>query len=434
MMTDFKKMMEQSLSPGEAELLMASLDTPSPVSIRQHTKKTSEELFPGSVPVPWCPAGRYLEERPVFTLDPRFHAGAYYVQEASGMSVWQLAPYLKEMNAPRILDACAAPGGKSTLLLDIIPEDGLLVSNEIIRSRIPVLNANLARWGYPNVMTTQEDPAAFRELKGYFDVVVADVPCSGEGLFRKDREARKTWSPAQVELCAARQRRILGDLWPALRKGGLLLYSTCTFNSKENEEQIEWIQKQLGARLLLGPQKFLPHRIRGEGFFMAVLEKTGSDGNSGRDKVRARGGNPLPSHFPQPLQGDYSWSMKGDLLKAFPSSLHREMLALESILPVVHSGIAVASRKGNDWIPTADLALATDLKKDFYPLFTINLQQALAFLRRESLTFPPGTEKGYLLLTYDGFPVGFVKNLGTRSNNLHPVSRRILIPDNRMKK
>lgn len=434
MMTAFKKLMETSLPEGEAKLLLESLDTPSPVSIRQHILKAEKELFPGSLPVPWCPRGRYLEERPVFTLDPRFHAGAYYVQEASGMSLWQLEPYLQKMKAPRVLDACAAPGGKSTLLLDILPGDGLLVSNEIIRPRVPVLAENLSRWGYANVVVTQNDPAAFSVLDGYFDVLVTDVPCSGEGLFRKDPASRSAWSPAQVELCAARQRRILSDLWPSLKEGGLLLYSTCTYNRVEDEDQIDWITDHLGARVILGPQKYLPHRIRGEGFFMALMEKTSKTKNPERNPLHALRGKSAfslysgPSEgFPKPLNGDYSWSMKHILLKAFPASLHREMTTLESVLDVVHSGIAVASRKGNDWIPYADLALATDLNKEAYPNVPLDTSQALAFLRRDSLTFPPDTEKGYLLLTFDNLPLGFVNNLGNRSNNLHPLSRRILI-------
>jgi 16S rRNA C967 or C1407 C5-methylase (RsmB/RsmF family) len=217
--------MQEQLPPGEAHLLLAALDTPPPVSIRLNPRKTAN-AFPGTEEVPWCPNGRYLPQRPSFTADPLFHAGAYYVQEASGMALWQLKPFLQTINAPRVLDACAAPGGKSTLLLDIMPEDGLLVSNEIIRSRVPVLAENLARWGCSNVVVSQNDPASFSGLPDYFDLIAVDAPCSGEGMFRKDPEARKEWSPAHVEFCAQRQRRILTDLWPALKPGGLLLYST----------------------------------------------------------------------------------------------------------------------------------------------------------------------------------------------------------------
>ncbi|MFA5444515.1 MAG: rRNA cytosine-C5-methyltransferase [Bacteroidales bacterium] len=439
MMKDFRSILEESLSPGEIDLLLASLDTSPPVSIRQHIRKTDKELFPGSEPVTWCPAGRYLKERPVFTLDPRFHAGAYYVQEASGMSLWKLKPYLQSMNTPRVLDACAAPGGKSTLLLDILPEDGLLVSNEAIRSRVPVLTQNIARWGYSNVVVTHNDPGAFTRLRGYFDVLVTDVPCSGEGLFRKEPLSRNNWSPAGVDLCALRQRRILTDLWPSLKDGGLLFYSTCTFNRKEDEDQVEWIVRHLGARVLLGPEKYFPHRIRGEGFFMALLQKQGEQISSESKKTTGTGRkkgihekNHVSSGMPRFLNDGYAYSMKGTLLKAFPASWQAEMTTLEKILNVVHSGIAVAEKKGNAWVPTADLALAIDLKKNAFEQHSVDLPTAISFLRRDSLVLPAGTEKGFVLIAYDDLPLGFVKNLGSRSNNLHPVSRRILMPAERI--
>lgn len=428
MRTDFQNMLKSWLSAEEAERLIAMLDTPPPVSIRQHALKAQGELFQESEPIPWCPRGRYLSTRPVFTLDPRFHAGAYYVQEASGMSLCRLEPFLTEMTAPRILDACAAPGGKSTLLLDMLPEDGLLVSNETIRSRIPVLSHNIARWGYGRVAVTGNDPSAFRKLAGFFDVLVADVPCSGEGLFRKDPASRSTWSPALVDLCVARQRRIVSDLWPSLRQGGLLLYSTCTFNTKENEEQVDWICNTLGARTLLEPQKYLPHRITGEGFFLALLEKTASAAKQEKftawqSKTKTR----MPGNHPEPLNGSYLYTMKEDLLKATPACLQREMAFLETSLHVVHSGIAVAVKKGNDWIPHPDLSLSVDLKQNAFPRLEVTHTEALAFLRKETVICPEGTEKGFVLITFEEYPLGFIKNLGKRSNNLHPASRRILM-------
>lgn len=436
---DFRKILEESLPPGEIELLLASLDTSPPVSIRQHVRKTDKELFPGTQVVSWCPTGRYLDERPVFTLDPRFHAGAYYVQEASGMSLWQMEPFFKALKAPRVLDACAAPGGKSTLLLDIMPRNGLLVSNEVIRSRVPVLTQNIARWGYTNVVVTQNDPGAFTGLQGYFDVLVTDVPCSGEGLFRKEPGSRNNWSLAHVDLCVMRQQRILKDLWPSLREGGLLLYSTCTFNRKEDEQQVEWICQKLGARILLGPEKYYPHRIRGEGFFMALLQKQEDPTSTGHNetaymlrKQGAFGKVHAPSGTPDFLKEDYVYAMKGPLLKAFPALWHQEMTGMEKVLNVVHSGIAVAERKGNDWIPAADLALTVDLKKDAFTHYEVDLPGAIAFLRRDSLTLPAGMKKGFVLIIYEDFPLGFVKNLGNRSNNLHPISRRILMPADRL--
>ena len=422
-MSAFRSLMQEQLPPGEAHLLLAALDTPPPVSIRLNPRKTAN-AFPGTEEVPWCPNGRYLPQRPSFTADPLFHAGAYYVQEASGMALWQLKPFLQTINAPRVLDACAAPGGKSTLLLDIMPEDGLLVSNEIIRSRVPVLAENLARWGCSNVVVSQNDPASFSGLPDYFDLIAVDAPCSGEGMFRKDPEARKEWSPAHVEFCAQRQRRILNDLWPALKPGGLLLYSTCTFNRKEDEDQVAWLCDTLGAKLILGPQKYMPHKVKGEGFFMALVAKP--DGAAVAFRYPVVRPSPPPQQCPRWLRDGYTYAMKGPILKAFPKALHPDMRQLEKILNVVHSGIAVATQKGNDWIPSADLALAGDLAPGAFPRFAASPEQVLAFLRRDALVLPRETEKGYILITFRGLPLGFVKNLGLRTNNLYPPARRIV--------
>jgi 16S rRNA (cytosine1407-C5)-methyltransferase len=258
-------------------------------------------------------------------------------------------------------------------------------------------------------------------------------------MFRKEPGSRNNWSPAGVDLCASRQRRILTDLWPSLKEGALLFYSTCTFNRKEDEEQVEWIVRHLGARILLGPEKYFPHRIRGEGFFMALLQKQGDPANPGNNKIDglnrkkgAPGKDHVPRGIPAFLKEGHAFSMKGMLLKAFPASWQAEMTALEQILNVTHSGIAVAQKKGNDWIPGADLALAVDLQKNAFEQHQVDLAGAISFLRRDSLVLPTGIEKGFVLITYDNLPLGFVKNLGSRSNNLHPVSRRILMPAERI--
>ncbi|MFY9115608.1 MAG: rRNA cytosine-C5-methyltransferase [Bacteroidales bacterium] len=429
MKADFLQTLTSWLPEAEVNDFITSINAAPPVSIRQHARKAKGELFPGSPSIPWYSRGRYLDSRPVFTLDPRFHAGAYYVQEASGISVGRLEPLLAAMDAPRVLDACASPGGKSTLLLDILPDEGFLVSNETIQSRIPALTDNIARWGYGNVMVTGNDPSAFRALEGYFDVILADVPCSGEGLFRKDKTAAEAWSAGLVNLCAARQRRILTDLWPALRQGGLLLYSTCTFNTQENEEQVSWIENVLGGRIVWPPERFLPHRIQGEGFFMALLEKTSASAKkplSGKFAHTVQK-KQAPENFPKPLHGHYTYSVEEGLLKAVPSQLAKEWASLEKHLHVVHSGIAVAVQKGKDWVPHPDLALANDLKQDAFPRLCLTRAEAIAFLRKENIVCPPHLEKGYVLVTYDGYPLGFIKNLGHRTNNLFPKSRKILM-------
>ena len=247
---------------------------------------------PAGTPVPWSPYGRILSERPVFTLDPLFHAGCYYVQDSSAMYVGHLFRKLITKNTTRVLDLCAAPGGKTTdlaaSLREVCGDDFVLVANEVMKARVGVLDDNVARWGDPNVVVTSVDPAAFAQLRGYFDIIVADVPCSGEGMFRKDPRAREEWSPALVDLCASRQRRILADVWPALREGGWLLYSTCTYEAAENDDNLAWAAAELGGEILAPEAEFeesgvrrTPHGhlleagvVPGEGQWAGALRKT----------------------------------------------------------------------------------------------------------------------------------------------------------------
>jgi 16S rRNA C967 or C1407 C5-methylase (RsmB/RsmF family) len=231
---DFKKQMSDLLGQQYADF-SRSMQQPVPVSIRINPQKGSSV---SGTSVPWCSSGFYLTERPVFTLDPAFHAGAYYVQEASSMFLEQIIHVISKEKRLRVLDLCAAPGGKSTHLLSLLPPESLLVANEVIRSRASILIENLQKWGYPNAVVTSNDPRDFRKLFGFFDVILVDAPCSGEGLFRKDEEARKEWSLDAVHVCVGRQRRILEDIWPALKAGGLLIYCTCTFNERETEENL----------------------------------------------------------------------------------------------------------------------------------------------------------------------------------------------------
>ncbi len=358
--------------------------------------------------VPWNPLGYLLSERPVFTLDPLFHAGCYYVQDASA----QFAGYycrsffdrFSDLGRPvRVLDLCAAPGGKTTDLAASLRTafgDGfLLVANEVMRNRASVLADNVSVWGDPNVTVTSVDPKAFAAMEGFFDLVLTDVPCSGEGMFRKDPEAFDAWSEAVVDLCASRQRRILADAWPALRQGGILLYTTCTFEESENDANVEWITGQLGAEPVPVPDEgweLLPDRplrtrtgyllipgfVRGEGQFAAAVVKTAAAG-----------------------------------------SCHRPEEALERLRPL-RFGMPRETRKGTDLVPSADMALCFKTERGAWPEVDLGLEAALRFLRRDNL-FLEDAPPGFVLVCYKGHPLGFVKNLGKRSNNLHPQSRRI---------
>lgn len=294
--SDFITRTRTLLGEAQFEKLYEALQHDTPVSIRLNRNKC-QSVPPESTPVPWCETGYYLNIRPTFTFDPLFHAGSYYVQEASSMFVEQaVRQYVHEPVV--MLDLCAAPGGKSTLVRSVLPEGSMLVANEVMRNRSQVLAENLIKWGDEGVIVTNNDPADFTPLEAMFDVILTDVPCSGEGMFRKDPVAIGEWSIDNVTVCWQRQRRILKDIWPCLKPGGILIYSTCTYNREENEDNVAWIARELGAEVLpvavqeawnitgnlTGEEfpvyRFLPHRTVGEGLFLAVLRKH-EDGTMG---------------------------------------------------------------------------------------------------------------------------------------------------------
>ena len=413
--------------------------------------------------VPWTSGTYYLAERPNFAQQPLFNAGLYYVQDPSCTyleSVWRTLYGTSAANsspqAPkRVLDLCAAPGGKSTHLADLMNERGLLVSNEVISSRAATLAENMAKWGVANSVVTNSDPSAFSKLQNLFDLILVDAPCSGEGMFRKIPDAIGEWSLSNVKLCAQRQRRILNDIWPALRQGGYLIYSTCTFNHLENADNVQYIVEELGAEVIpLAPQEwellrscgveavgegqaaslgyqFLPGLARGEGQFFAILRKPAAEeAASGRDAEGACA-----------PERELRWhkEIKGDLLKLLPEQLVPEIKLLSKHLKIVSSGRAVATmlaskRGGVALVPHADLALSLhigtilDYLWDNYKFkverVELPLEQIQAFLAKEPLLLPDAPT-GYLLLTYKSAGIGFVKNLGNRCNSLLPNARRI---------
>ncbi len=430
--------------------------------------------------VPWCKEGRYLSERPQFTLDPLLHAGAYYVQEASSMFVCHvIRSFLSTVNCQlstppsplRVLDLCAAPGGKSTAALQALPQGSHLVSNEIDRKRARILAENIQKWGNPNVTVTANAPADFTPLGPIFDIIITDVPCSGEGMFRKDPGAIAEWSPSKVKECVALQKQIVTDIWPCLKPGGLLIYSTCTFNTHEDEEMLQYIVDNLGGEILTIPTqpewhihpaitstatpsikadsacRFMPHFTQGEGLFMAALRK-GNNGEIGkgdidrkqfsnapiRDKKNNKGhkgekndnaiirGNSHPW-----LEGNYAFDTTADgMIRAIPEShkpLHDMLVARKLYLLV--SGVDLGTQKGKDLCPAHALALNSALNKNAFPQAELDLDTALNYLRREAILLPEGTPTGYVLVTYQGHPLGFVKNIGNRSNNLYPTEWRI---------
>ena len=446
----------QLLGEGVYPQFEEALATDTPVSIRPN--RTKCQLPVEGEPIPWATSGMYLKNRPTFTFDPLFHAGCYYVQEASSMFVERaLKEYVKEPVV--MLDLCAAPGGKSTLCRSVLPEGSLLVANEVMRNRSQILAENLIKWGHPEVVVTNNDPADFTELTHLFDVILADVPCSGEGMFRKDPVAVEEWSLENVDICWRRQRRILTDIWPALKPGGLLIYSTCTFNREEDEDNVAWIAKELGADILpvsideswnitgnlVGADfpvyRFLPHMTKGEGFFLAVLRKREGECDetpsrflkspSRMDKKKKGKDNKQPLVVPKEAKGwldsasDYSLAMKETNVVAFPKAYQDEYALLQQTLKVIHAGITLGEIKGKDLIPHHSLAMSTALASDAFPKAGVSYEQAIAYLRKEGLNLDADVPRGYVLLTYKGAPLGFVKNIGNRANNLYPQEWRI---------
>ena len=430
----------------EYEALERALGDVPPVSLRVNRKKeVGEAIAAAEGGVPWCATGRYLTERPAFTLDPRLHAGAYYVQEAASMFIEQaVRQYVAEPAV--VLDLCAAPGGKSTHLLDALPAGSLLVSNEVIRSRCRALCENLAKWGAVNGVVTNSDPKEFGRAVHCFDVIVADVPCSGEGMFRKAPAARAEWSPEAVRLCAARGRRIVHDVWPALRPGGLLVYCTCTFNTEENEANLRYFAEALGAEALpveapeewgvggalvggLPISRFFPHRTRGEGFCLAVMRKPDESTRPvNRRMRRRRAPRPVPEQVKAWIAspGDYAFEMVGDAgVRAVPRVFGEVLATLEEQVQVIAAGVAVGEVKGRDVVPAAALALSTALRGEAFPRVELPREGALRYLRREAMVLPEDVPRGYAIAAYRGLPLGFVKQLGARANNLFPDAWRI---------
>jgi 16S rRNA C967 or C1407 C5-methylase (RsmB/RsmF family)/NOL1/NOP2/fmu family ribosome biogenesis protein len=420
------------------------LKKPSPTSLRINPKKQSQQEDADSIP--WTDFGKYLKERPVFTLDPHLHAGSYYVQEASSMFLEQAIKQTVDLKqSMNVLDLCAAPGGKSTHILSLINDTSLLVSNEVIRSRSTILSENIQKWGYPNAVVTNNDPENFQRLQGFFDLIVVDAPCSGEGLFRKDPEAMKEWTPDNVQLCAARQKRIVSDVWPALKSEGIFIYCTCTYNEFENEQNLEWLQneksveflalktesgwniEEVRKRNIIG-YRFYPHRLAGEGFFISVCRKT-----ENVNEKRVNGKNKLASTSKKTVERISNWINEIQNFKSFdhenvthifPENKFSILELISQNLKIVHAGTKVCEVKHDKLIPEHALALSIHINKNDFKNIELNYEDAIRYLRRDAFTIDDAT-KGYCLLTFENSPLGFINHLGNRFNNMYPIDWRI---------
>lgn len=439
----FVERTEKILS-SEFSLLQAALNTHSPVSIRLNRLKTGFQ--PDAEVVPWCQHGFYLKERPGFTFDPLFHAGAYYVQEASSMFLEQ-AINQWVVDPSCVLDLCAAPGGKSTHLRSLLPDDCLVVSNEIIRNRSHILVENLMKWGHSNIVVTNNNAEELGQLTHLFDAIVVDAPCSGEGMFRKDPPSMNEWSVQNVLTCAARQQSILDDIWEALRPGGILIYSTCTYNLEENEQNVSYlvaeydaealplsIEEQWGVSSALTGNypgyRFFPHKTKGEGFFLAVLRKSESSSRRIAKPAKNKSKKEIVK-VPEEVKcwlkqpNEYHFEVDNGRIFAVRKSATHELTLLQSRCHMIHKGILMGEIKGKDVIPHQSLALSNELNRDCFENVEVDFETVISYLRNEALSFSENTPKGYLLINYKDTPLGWVKNIGSRANNLYPHEWRI---------
>lgn len=433
----FARMIKSYGQPQYDRLLTALADSAPEVSVRLNPEK-----YPYSLPVqdsvPWSDYGYYLPERPAFTFDPLIHQGAYYVQDASSMFIAHVAKFLSGSRPVRWLDACAAPGGKTTAVVSSLPQGSVVVANEFVRTRADILAENVAKWGYGDVRVTNRDTAWFGGFAGVFDIIAADVPCSGEGMMRKDEEAVAQWSPKLIETCVARQQTIISNLWNALKPGGYMVYSTCTFNRQENEEMVDWMRAKYGAVPVAVPlseewnilpgidtdapcYRFVPGTVRGEGLFMAVVRKPDDSDARQKNFGRSASGKTVPE-----VSGWLSPSAQVEVRadKDVAVALSTSPLAVE--MPAeMRPQFTVARLKGRDYVPVQQLALSLAMNRDVWGAVEVDRLTALAYLRAEALRLPSGLPRGIVLLTYSGLPLGFVKNIGNRANNLYPDEWRI---------
>jgi NOL1/NOP2/sun family putative RNA methylase len=418
-------------------------------SIRINPSKSNwdESLLDIESNIPWSNWGRYLKQRPSFTFDPLFHAGAYYVQEASSMFLWQiLQQTIGENTQKKVLDLCAAPGGKSTLLASYFV-NGLLVSNEVIKQRASVLVENITKWGSDNVIVTNNDPKDFKKLSNFFDVIVIDAPCSGSGMFRKDKNAIDEWSEDNVNLCSQRQQRIIADAIDCLNDDGLLIYSTCSYSKQENEDVLDWIKETFdleSVQINLTDEwgivetesdsqkafgyRFYPDKVKGEGFFVAAFKKNGESETSVKFKETLltkplKNESEIVNNFLK-LNDDSYLFKQNEFVRLFPKEYQEELQIIASYLYIKKAGVELGVVKGKDLIPSHELAMSF-INLKHLPYFDLNKEQSLQYLGKKEVNIDINY-KGWALVKFEGVVLGWIKALQNRINNYYPIEWRIL--------
>ena len=397
--------------------------------------------------VKWCKHGYYLPKRPSFTFDPLFHAGTYYVQEASSMFLWQILEQIIGSDTKKtVLDLCAAPGGKSTLLASYF-KDGLIISNEVIKQRAAVLVENITKWGCSNVVVTNNDPAHFKQLNDFFDIIVIDAPCSGSGLFRKDINAITEWSEENVNHCSQRQKRIIADIINSLTENGILIYSTCSYSKAENEDVLDWITstyKLTSIPLTLQPNwgiisvnsdlhnafgyRFYPDKLEGEGFFISVFKKEITTEVFKKNKqsilpIATKQEVDIINNFIA-IPNNFYLFKQNEFIRVFPLNYLQQLQILVSYLYIKKAGIEIGAVKGKDLIPSHELAMShLDLRKIIK--YKLNKHQALQYLSKKEVIIDTNST-GWVLAIYNNIPLGWMKVLPNRINNYYPTEWRIL--------
>jgi len=446
----FKTMIADTLGQSDAEILFAALNSEPETSIRINICKSPlSQFYPGMTEVPWSPSTFYLEKRPNFTLNPLLHAGVFYVQDASSTVYETIVRNIGWERPVKAADLCAAPGGKTTAILNGLPEGSVILANEFVASRANILKENLCKYGYPDVVITNSDTSRLSAIKEYFDLVTIDAPCSGEGMMRKEEVARTQWSEGLIRQCATLQREIIDNAVAMLAPGGYLIYSTCTFNTQEDEDNAAYIADTYGltpvdmglaGKYGIRPQvkgdipclRFIPGFTKGEGLFVAVFRKD-DDGISAKGSKKMRKGDKKGKIKidPKILATAQSWIEKdveirphGERLLAL-TPLTAELLdRMPKDVRIISAGVEIGEIKGKDLIPSHQLAISI-ISSQSFPEVELDEEDALRYLSREAIALPGDTPRGYVLVSYEGFPLGLVKNLGNRSNNLYPIEYRI---------
>lgn len=443
----FDNRIKSSFSEADYLAFASSLNDVAPTSIRIHPIKNKKDRL--AEQVAWCDLGYYLPERPKFTLDPLFHAGAYYVQEASSMFIWHiLQQIVDKKDSLKILDLCAAPGGKSSLIASFLQNNGILVANEVIKNRAYTLKYNLSKEGYSNVMVTNNDPKEIGQIIDFFDIILIDAPCSGEGMFRKDHNAACEWSEDNVNNCAARQKRIIADVLPSLKNGGHMIYSTCTYNDDENIKNVAWAE-QLGLASLKIQQptawdveevcehnhvgyQFYPHKTKGEGFFVSVMQKEDSISNNETKRYKwvknldplDKKLIPIAKEWVQPTDNMFFTDKMGTV-HLTNNENYEHALLLSQHLRLIYVGIHIGQVNKNIIVPDHSLSLSMCVHSAI-PTVDLSLYDALLYLKKE-LHSIESNDRSWLLATYQGLGIGWLKNLGNRINNYLPNEHKILM-------